>query len=118
MVSELNKIHFRHPAEFFARARRALMAPHSQGVEASFAEAFELCDSGLRCLNFNEVDEVMHDSVEVIKNTIDVSAATSSDRSSDLWKARAGQICQDEQFEFSRAVDDFASWLSTEYWED
>ena len=101
---------YMYPAEKLNQARHTLMAPHPEGEAASFADAFEFCD---RCRNeLDQVDdELARDWIKAIRKIMETSGLDDPERRG-LYLVRAEQLTLDEKSEFSRIVDELASWLN------
>ena len=105
---------YAYPAEKLHQARHTLMAPHPGGEAASFAGAFELCG---RCRN--ELDQVDDDQachwIETIRKIMDTSGLDDPEHRG-LFIVRAEQLTLDEKTEFSRVVDELASWVNEKFY--
>jgi len=96
-------------------ARRCLMLPHPDGEAASIAEAFAECRAGLDVLP-THLDEDAHPYVDTINEAMDTSGIENPyDRGADTVKAE--KLTPEQKYEFSRAVDELASYLNRRFYE-
>ncbi len=103
-------LNYFYPTEKLNQARHTLMAPHPEGEAASFADAFGLCNA---CRNgLDQVDdELARDWIKAIRKIMETSGLDDPERRG-LYVVRAEQLTLDEKSEFSRIVDELASWLN------
>lgn len=111
-----NKDRFDYQGEKLSQARSALMLPHTMGEDQSIASAFEVCD---RAFHQFDVDRIKDDNarlwVEMIKRLMDTSGVDDP-TGEGTYIQRARQMTTDEKREFSKAVDELASWFNMLFW--
>ena len=96
-------------------ARRRLMLPHPDGEAASIAEAFAECRAGLDVLP-THLDEDARPYVDTINEAMDKTGIEDPlRRGTDTVKAE--QLTLEQRYEFSRAVDELASYLNRRFYE-
>jgi hypothetical protein len=109
------KSDFMYPSEKLNDARRALMLPHPLGEADSLVRALEACE---RALHGGELKAVEDDDVRrwvgIIERARDTTGLEDTNGQG-LGKAKAERMTQEEEFEFSSAVDELASWCDTRF---
>lgn len=94
------------------------MAPHPDGEAASYAVAFELCDRAFHQFDASRVkdDDARRwiATINALMNTDGVQDPTNEG----TYIQRARAMALDEKLDFSRAVDELASWFEGEFWSD
>ncbi len=105
---------YEYPSEKLSNARRMLMAPHPHGDAPSFAGAFVECNLGLP--DISEIDyEPAREWIQLIRNTMDTTGCVDPNNRG-LWLVKAESLSVAEKREFSRALDELASWVDSEFW--
>lgn len=84
--------------ECLSNARRILMIPHALGEEISIGDAFHECIKAFYRLNESGLDDHSKRHIDKIKKIMI------------MHKTR--KLTNDEIHDFSKAVDDLASWFS------
>jgi len=106
-----------YQAEKMSVARRALMLPHTGGIEVSISYAFMECANAFHRMDESGLDDSAREWVTTIKNIMDTSGLEdSAGQGTFLVKARL--LTQDQQLELSRAVDELAHWFDRKFWQD
>jgi hypothetical protein len=104
-------MNFDYQSEKLSQARSCLMLPHSDGEEASVAEAFMLCGRAFYRFDTSLIkDENAIIWIETIKRFMD-TAGVSDPTGEGTAIQRARQLTNDDKAEFSRAVDELANWF-------
>lgn len=107
---------FGYQDEKLTQARSSLLAPHLKSEEQSFANAFELCSRAFFEFNVAEVeDEDAIEWIDTIKRLMNTSNMVDS-TGEGTYVHRARFMTEDEKYEFSKAVDELASWFNREFW--
>jgi hypothetical protein len=106
----LAETRFRYAAEKLAAARRALMAPHSEGEAADFVGAKWEFDIGTRGFRDEELDAHARAWVATIRQTF---AGATIREAADVETAarRVERLTLEEKAEFAVAVDELANWF-------
>lgn len=107
---------YMYPAEKLHQARSTLMAPHPEGEAASFASAFEFCGRCSRELDQVDDDQA-RDWIKTIREIMDLDGLIDPERRG-LFIVRAEQLTLDEKREFSRVVDELASFLNRRFFSE
>jgi hypothetical protein len=104
-------MNFHYQSEKLSQARSSLMLPHPDGEDASLAGAFFYCGCAFNHFDTSSVkNENAITWIETIKrfmNTEGVSDPTGEGTA--IHRAR--QLTTENKAEFSRAVDELASWF-------
>lgn len=110
------KDRFNYQSEKLSQARSSLMAPHIRGEEYSFAAAFDVCSRAFHDFDVTRVeDEDAVGWIETIKRLMDTSGVEDA-TDEGTWVQRARLMTFEEKYEFSKAVDELASWFDREFW--
>ena len=113
----MTKYDFANQAGRFSRARSELMAPHRNGEEQSFIDAVIQCKEAFK--PFDLVTRVENEDargwLKTIKSFTDNIDAQDSHEDK-VQYIRAMDI--EEKSEFSKAVDELASWFRGKSWSD
>ena len=108
MLDEHTRI--RYAAEKLAAARRALMAPHSEGEAADFVGAKWEFDIGTRGLRHEELDAHARAWIATIRQAFDGTDFWGPDGAQGAAR-RAEQLTGEQKTEFANAVDERATYF-------
>jgi hypothetical protein len=109
---------FGYQGEKLSQARSSLMAPHLRGEEHSFAFAFQFCSRAFHQFDIARIeDEDAVEWIKTIQRLMDTSNVEDSTEEG-TYVHRARLMTEDEKYEFSKAVDELASWFNREFWSE
>jgi len=109
---------FIYQSEKLNAARSSLMAPHPAGEVQGFTNAFYNCFLAFDRFNVDDVkDDSAREWIRKILHLIDTTGLQDTSGKG-LWQVRAEQMSLDEKMEFSRSVDELASWFDRNFWQD
>lgn len=107
---------FMYQSEKLNAARRSLMAPHPKGEAQSYTFAFQECSLAFERFDVDEVkDDDARKWIKTIQRLMDTTGLHDVSGKG-LWQVRAEQMSLDEKIEFSRSVDELASWFDRVFW--
>lgn len=101
---------FENQAENFRAARRALMLPHPHGDVEAIRKALVKCREGLQGLDREAVDDDIQDLLHILDGLLDISEIEDASQQ-DPYLTKARLLTSKEESEFSRVVDELASWF-------
>ena len=105
-------------AKAFARARRALLAPHHGTEDRGFEEAFGECEYGLRLLEDQESEPGTSQTINTIRRALDVADFSKGPWIESLWLAKIRRMPIQDKELFAQAVDDLADRLMLKHFEE
>ena len=112
----MTKYSFVNQADRFSRARTELMAPHRHGEEKSFIEARIQCRQAFQDFDETRVeDESTRGWIETIRRFI---VKTNGQGSHEGLVQCIRDMDLEEKCEFSKAVDELASWFEGKSWSE
>jgi hypothetical protein len=112
------KNQFGYQREKLWQARRALMAPHQNGEEHGFASAFIAFQHAFRQFDLSRIDdENPLRWIKTMRRLMSCEGLSDSTGEGTLV-VRARMMTLDEKIEFSKAVDELASWFDTQHFSD
>ncbi len=107
---------FSYQEEKLAQARSTLMAPHPSGEDTDFASAFEFCSRAFHQFDVGQVgDHTARGWIHTIKKLMSTKGVIDTTGKGTFFH-RAEAMTEDEKMEFSRAVDELASWFARHMW--
>ncbi|MEG4409235.1 hypothetical protein [Microcoleus sp. MON2_D5] len=110
----MTKYSFANQADRFSRARTELMTPHRDGEEKSFIEARIQCRQAFQDFDETQVDdESARGWIKTIRRFI---AKTSGQALHGGLVECIRDMDLEEKCEFSKAVDQLASWFKGKSW--
>jgi hypothetical protein len=101
---------FAYGAEKLAAARRSLMLPHYRGEAQSIANACHECSLGLKDVLLDDLDANARGWAKTIQLVVEAKG-TEDPHGEGTWIVHARTLTQDQQQEFSSAVDSLADWF-------
>jgi hypothetical protein len=107
---------FGYQGQKFSEARLALMLPHPTGEARRIADAFFACGLGLDHFDISKINDVdVRDSIDTVKRLMGTEGIEDpTGEGTNFHRARS--MTTDEKLEFSRAVDQLASWFNRQFW--
>ena len=103
---------YAYPAERFATARQALMAPHANGEAAAVVDAFKECRLGLHRMNRSKLDQSARACVYALECFMSTDGFSDSGGES-AWALKAKGLSAQETSEIARLVGELAHWFSS-----
>ena len=106
-----------YQSEKLSAARRSLMLPHPQGIEASIASAFHACALAFHEFDASGLNDDARSWIAKIKEFMDTTNISDTSGAG-TWTIRARALTTDDQLELSRVVDELAHWFDRAFWSE
>ena len=107
---------YAYQSEKLSAARHWLMLPHTQGIDASIAEAFAECTYAFHKMDENGLDDSARAWVARIKELMDTTGIADHAKEG-THRIKARSLSMDQQIDLSRFVDELAHWFDRKFWE-